>query len=87
MSKKKRDTSGTKSELSDFEKELHAALEFYGFLFPKTAECVERFEQLYGKTAIEAPENFEIRPVQPALNDEDVEIEVRIAAFLPPPEP
>jgi len=45
-----------KNNKNSFEISLFEALRSYGYIFPKSQEDVENFEDLYGTTAIEVPE-------------------------------
>lgn len=84
MSKKIKSPQNNLSQLSNFEQELFIAMKSYGFLFPESSREVERFEELYGKTPINTPENFELNPSKPAIVNYDLGNEFKMVAFTPP---
>ena len=53
----KKNRSGNKEK--EFEKALFYALKANGYLFPATLDDVEKFEELYGNTEIDMPEDLQ----------------------------
>lgn len=86
---KSNDKKKLRAEEEKFEKALFHALKQNGYLFPKTLEDVEKFEELYGDTEIEMPEHLQsYQDLQKKNNEEDslISLNLDIAAFTSEPE-
>jgi hypothetical protein len=85
MSRKKRNNDKKKSDDTQFKQDLFWSLKSYGHLFPENKNEVERFEELYGNTPVDIPDNVETRMDMIMSTDDNFEseIEFKIAAFIP----
>jgi hypothetical protein len=79
--KKGEKTNNKEQEILNFELILFNSFKSYGYLFPKTIEDVERFEELYGTTEIQTPDFKKSIPNEFNLENIDFNFESSLAAF------